>query len=508
MNQLDSPLLELRGIDKSFFGVPVLEQVWLQVQHGQTLGVLGENGAGKSTLMNILGGNLSLDAGDMLLDGTPYAPRSPRDADEAGVAFIHQELNVFPNLTIEENLFLSRLPRRLFWINRRVLRRQSIELLSRVGLNVSPTVLVEDLSAGERQLVEIAKALSLDARLIILDEPTTSLTVQETRRLFDLLRSLHERGISMIYISHTLKDVQELCQSVAVLRDGRVVGSGPTSDFDINRMVTLMVGRETNQQFPDRTRVTSDDCVLAVNEVSQPRIVHNISFSLRRNEVLGISGLMGSGRTELARILFGLDPLAAGTIELDGQPVHHLPPRDRIRLGMAFLTESRRDNGLFMQASVQENSGVVAARQFASQPFHFLKLRNLNGATHRALQSVKLDKSVTHQQSVQTLSGGNQQKVVLAKWLLIQPQVLILDEPTRGIDVGARYEIYRMIDQLASSGAGVLIISSEIDELIGLCDRILVMSQGEIRDELSREEFDSERILLASLRAPPAQNNA
>ena len=506
MSETADPLLSLQGIEKSFFGVPVLKQVSLQVEHGQIAGVVGENGAGKSTLMNILGGNLPLDGGHMLLDGVPYTPRSPRDADEAGVAFIHQELNLFPNLSIEENLFLSRFPKRLFWINRRELRRRAKDLLAQVGLDLSPTVLVENLAAGERQLVEIAKSLGLRAKLIIFDEPTTSLTVTETRRLFDLLGSLHARGISIIYISHTLEDIQSLCQTVTVLRDGQVVGSGLTEELGINRMVSLMVGRETEQKFPERTRMPSSENILDVKGVSQPRIVHDVSFSLHRNEVLGISGLMGSGRTELARILFGLDPMTSGTIELNNQPIHHRTPRDRIGLGMAFLTESRRDDGLFMQASVRENSGIVAAPKFATRTTNILRLRELHDASRSVLQSIQLDASVSDRQPVQTLSGGNQQKVVLAKWLLTNPQVLILDEPTRGIDVGAKFGIYRIIDRLAAEGAGVLVISSEIDELVGICDRILVMSQGEIMDELKRDEFDSQRIIRASLRAPPTDS--
>ena len=495
-----SLLLELSNIDKAFFGIPVLKEVSLRLGTGRTLGLVGENGAGKSTLMNILGGNLQPDSGAMTLAGQRYAPRSPRDAERAGVAFIHQELNLFPNLTIGENLFLTHFPRRFGSIDRQAIRRRSAELLDQVGLDLPPGTRVERLSAGERQLVEIAKALHLESQLIILDEPTTSLTARENERLFSLLRSLQARGIAMIYISHALGDVQQLCHDIVVLRDGCVVGQGEISEFDTTRIISLMVGRAIDQQFPTRTSQPSGESLLQVSGVSQPGVVHNVSFQLRRGEVLGISGLMGSGRTELARILFGLDSLASGSIVLGQEPITTLSTRARIRRGMAMLTESRRDDGLCMKQSIHENISLVSAPRFAVTPFRWLQTRPLRRAIDEMRQSVKLTVTADSRQPVRTLSGGNQQKVVLAKWLLNQPQVLILDEPTRGIDVGAKFEIYTLIDRLAAGGAGVLVISSEIDELIGICDRILVMSQGTIKDELTRDEFDRQRIMRASLR--------
>ena len=496
---MNAPVVELIDIDKSFFGVPVLRQVSLRVEPGRTLGLVGENGAGKSTLMNILGGNLVPDSGDMALAGEPYAPCTPRDADESGVAFIHQELNLFPNLSIAENLFLTKFPFRFGRIDRRAMHRSSVELLRQAGLDRAPTELVENLSAGERQVVEIAKALNLDARLIILDEPTTSLTAQERERLFELLHNLQRRGIAMIYISHALADVQQLCDDIVVLRDGRVVGQGPVAEFDTHRIVSLMIGREGDHPFPERPVSKKQEVLLRVSHLSQPGIIHNVSFQVHRGEVVGISGLMGSGRTELARILFGLDPMASGEIELAGQSLVGMPTRHRIHRGLALITESRRDDGLCMQASIRENISLVSAARFASGPIGVLRRRQLAEAVKRIQQAVHLTPTVDERQPVCILSGGNQQKVVLAKWLLNEPQLLILDEPTRGIDVGARFEIYTLINQLAERGAGILVISSELDELIGICDRILVMRQGEITDELLRDSFDRHRIMQGSL---------
>lgn len=496
---MTDPILELTDIEKGFFGIPVLQKISLTLHAGQTLGLLGENGAGKSTLMNILGGNLAAGSGHMKLSGEIYAPGSPRDAEAAGVAFIHQELNLFANLSIAENLFLTHFPRKFGTIDRHRMRKRSVELLKQVGLSISPSLLVETLSAGERQLVEIAKALNLESQLIILDEPTTSLTEPEVERLFGLIRSLQQRGITLIYISHALGEVRELCDEVVVLRDGNVVARGPTDSLNTNEMVSLMVGRQVDQKFPASTSEPSDEVVLDVRSVSQPGIVENVSFSLHRGEVLGIAGLMGSGRTELARILFGCDPMASGEIELHGVGISNLSTRERIGRGMAMLTESRRDDGLCMPASIRFNMSLVSAKRYASALFGWLHRRKLNAAVDEMGRLVKLTGVANLERPVRTLSGGNQQKSVLAKWLANEPTVLILDEPTRGIDVGAKYEIYGLIDRLAIGGAGVVVISSEIEELIGLCDRILVMRRGEIHDELSRREFDRHRILHSAL---------
>jgi len=498
---MSSPLLELSGVTKSFYGVQVLRAVELQMRAGRILGVVGENGAGKSTLMNIVGGNLRADSGQMQVAGETYAPRTPRDAQAAGIAFIHQELNLFSNLSIAENIFLTCFPRtRWGTLDRRTMLRETSRLLEQVGLPLQPQQMIENLSAGERQLVEIAKALQLKPRLMILDEPTTSLTMRETERLFELLQSLCSGGMGLLYISHALADIQRLCHDVVVLRDGAVVGAGPIADFDNRRLVSLMVGRDSDNPFPPRTSQPDLQQVqLEVRQVTQVGVVHEISFALHRGEILGISGLMGSGRTELARILFGIDSLQSGNIRLCGESIEHLSTARRIQLGLAMLTESRREDGLCMPASIAENMTLVAEPRYAKNPLGLLDKSALQADVSDLRTAVQLNPSVDLSKPVQTLSGGNQQKVALAKWLLNRPKVLILDEPTRGIDVGAKFEIYALIDRLASEGLSILLISSEIEELLGLCDRILVMSHGEIRDELNRQEFDQNRIMHAAL---------
>ena len=503
------PVLEYRDIAKGFFGVPVLKGISFTLAAGEVLGLLGENGAGKSTLINILGGNLQPDHGTLSIAGQPYAPRGPQDAARRGIALIHQELNLFSNLTIAENIFLTRFPTisGTALIRRREVRANTSALLTRVGLELPPDTPLEKLSAGECQLVEIAKALSLSARVLVFDEPTTSLSHRECERLFALIDELRREGRAIIFISHNLDDALRLCDSIVVLRDGSLVGRGPARDFSAERLVTLMVGRELTQIFPTRTAAASNEPVLEVRQVSQPRIVDDITFTLHRGEVLGLAGLMGAGRSELARILFGLDPHRAGEIRCEGRPLTP-SPRECIRRRVAFVTEDRRQDGLCLEASTLENMALVSLPRHARAITGWLDRSGLRQVLKRIAGEVRLSAKADPDQPVRTLSGGNQQKVVLARWLLSEPAVLILDEPTRGIDVGAKSEIYRLIHETAARGAGVLVISSELEELIGLCDRILVMNRGRICDEVTRAQFDRERILWAALHqsvAPPAR---
>ena len=493
---MDESFLTFDGIRKGFFGVPVLKGIDLRAGRGRVLGLVGENGAGKSTLMNILGGVHQPDAGRMALGGVAYAPAGPAEAARSGVAFIHQELNLFPNLSIAENLFIPAFPGFGPFLDHRAIRLRALEALESVDLRRRPGTPVGDLSPGERQLVEIAKALTIDARLILLDEPTTSLTAPEADRLFGLLDRLRARGLALIYVSHNLDDVLRIADDLAVLRDGELVGSGPSAGFDSDRLIGLMVGRGLGQLFPERSARPSDEVLLSVRDLSEPGIVEGITFDLHAGEVLGIAGLMGSGRSELARIVFGLDRFARGEVFLRGRSLGRASPRERIRRGLAFLTEDRREEGLLMGAGVAENAALASLPAFGRAGF--VDRRREAVAVAEVAESVRL-RSASPRQPVRTLSGGNQQKVVLAKWLLARPSVLILDEPTRGVDVGARQEIYRLIDELAGRGAGVLMISSEIEELIGTCDRIAAMSRGEIRRTFARPEFDREAILRAAL---------
>jgi ribose transport system ATP-binding protein len=500
-------ILQFDAVNKSFFQVAVLRDVSFSLERGHILGLVGQNGAGKSTLMNILGGVLTADGGAVLLDGKRLALRNAQQAADQGIAFIHQELNLFPNLTIAENLLIPRLPSSRVWgvpvLNLREIQQRARQLLELVGLNLSLDLLVSDLSPGERQLIEIAKALNVDAKILILDEPTSSLTSREAERLFSLIERLRGRGMSMIYISHVLGDVLRLCDDICVLRDGEVVAHGPKSEFSSDSMISLMTGHDVQELYPSRESRPSQEPILDVRGISQPGVVKDISFTVHKGEVLGLFGLMGAGRTELARMIFGLDTYTQGEIALDGSGDRDSTPKNRVNQGMAFLTENRREEGLFMEASVAENVAQVALPVFAR--YGLVDRDLLAQAVTQAGASVGLSAGALQMREVRSLSGGNQQKVILSKWFLAHPRVLILDEPTRGVDVGAKYEIYLLINQYVADGGCLLLISSEIEELLGMCDRILVMRNGELCDDLARPEFESERILRSAFGAGAVQ---
>jgi ribose transport system ATP-binding protein len=499
MAEVSPPLLEVRGLTKSFFGVTVLHGVDFAVAAGRALGLVGENGSGKSTSMNILGGVHQPDSGTMRLNGGAYAPAQPKDATAAGVAFIHQELNLFTNLTIEENLFVDAFPRRrlLPFIDRRAIRTRTQEALRHVDLHLKPSALVASLSQGERQLVEIAKALSRDARLIIFDEPTTSLTRPEVERLFAIIRRLKERGIAIIYISHTLEDVMEVCEEITVLRDGHLAGSAATVDLTLQDIIAMMVGRSIETIFPERTAAPRPEIALSVSNLAQPGVAHDISFEIRSGEIVGLAGLMGSGRSELARMIFGLDPFRSGSIIVGGKLLGTPNPAKAMEAGIAFLTEDRRGEGLLMDFSIAENMVLASLRAVAGR-LGILDQGRIARQSREMAASMHLSTDRVEETLVKHLSGGNQQKVVIGKWLRREPRVFILDEPTRGIDVGAKQEVYRIINALVERGSAVLLISSEIEELIGLSDRILTISRGEITAGFERKSFDREAIMAAA----------
>lgn len=490
--------LAIRGIGKSFFGVPVLSDVSLEIGAGRVLGLVGQNGAGKSTLMNIVGGNTAPDSGDMLLDGNAYAPADAREAERNGVAFIHQELNLFANLSIAENIFITAMPRGAAGlIDRAQLRRRAAALLREVDLDLSPDTPVEQLSPGERQLVEVSKALQLDARIVIFDEPTTSLTPRETSRLFALIDRLRSGGTAVVYISHILADIERLADDVAVLRDGKLVAAGPRPNFPAARMINLMLGRDIDQLYPPHRPAVRDQILLEAKSLSLPGVVKGIDLSLRQGEILGVFGLMGSGRTELARLLFGLDRFHGGELVVQGRRVTRMTPRRAIAARMAFITENRRDEGLMMNVSIAENI-VLASLRALGNALGMLDERAVTASAATFASALQVRSGPIDTQPARSLSGGNQQKVVIAKWLMSGPSIFLLDEPTRGIDVAAKYEIYSIVKDLVAAGSGVIFISSEIEEVMAMADRILVMRQGEIACDFTREQFSKEGILRAA----------
>jgi ribose transport system ATP-binding protein len=501
---LGLPILGLGGICKAFFGVPAVSDVTLAVGRGRVLGLIGQNGAGKSTLMNIIGGVLPPDAGTMHLNGAPFMPRVPAEASAAGIAFIHQELNLFSNLSIADNIFIDGFPERRFGpfraIDRKATDTRTSELLAEVGLDQAPGTLVERLSPGERQLVEVARALRADAGIMIFDEPTTSLTTRETSRLFALLGRLRQRGKTIVYISHILRDVLALADDIAVLRDGRLVAAAEAADFTVARMINLMLGRDIGQLFPPRSAGEPGAVLLSARGLTARGMVKDIDLELRAGEVVGLFGLMGSGRTELARILFGLDPFDVGEISFGAKPAGRHTARRSIARDLAFITENRREEGLMMNLSIADNIALAALPRFGVTPAGVVDQAALMAAAAAMSQALSIKSGAIDLQPAKALSGGNQQKVVIAKWLLSEPRIFILDEPTRGIDVAAKYDIYAIVDQLAVDGGAVLFVSSELEELMAMCDRILVMSQGEIVGEFACADFQEAEIVKAAFR--------
>ena len=469
------PLLEMRAIDKSFPGVHALKGVDLTLDCGEVLALLGENGAGKSTLIKMLGGAHQPDRGTILIEGEEVSLSSPTQANAAGVGVIYQEFNLIPELAAWENVFLGR-EAKVGFVRRGYERRRTVELFEQIGIDVPVDTPCGRLSVAQQQMVEIVKALSQDVRLIVMDEPSAALTPQEVERLFVIIRELKSRGIGVIYISHRLDEIFEIADRVAVLRDGASVGESLIEDLSRQRMIEMMVGREIENEFPKHYHDVGEPR-LVVEGLDRGDAVRNVSFEVRRGEVLGLTGLVGAGRTETARLIFGADRATAGTISLDGKKLNIHSPRDAIRERICLLTEDRKGQGLVLDASVRENFGLPNLSELARFGF-------VNQKKERARFAEYIDKlaiKIPHQEQLaRNLSGGNQQKVVLAKWLEQNTEVVIFDEPTRGIDVGSKYEIYLLINNLAKQGKAIVMISSELPEILGMSDRILVMHEGRV----------------------------
>jgi ribose transport system ATP-binding protein len=491
-----SPLLALRGIRKTFPGVVALDGVDLELRAGEVHVVLGENGAGKSTLMKIVSGAVRADAGEIRLDGTTVAISSPRHAQSLGIGIIYQELNLVPQLTAAENIYLGREPASLPGvIDQRSLVRAAQAQLDELGVAMAATTPVSRLSVAHRQMVEIAKALSLQARVLIMDEPTSALTGQEILELFATIRRLKARGVAIVYISHRMEELFAIGDCVTVLRDGRHVGSRRIAETTMAELVRMMVGRDLKDQFPRRTTAVGGEA-LRVERLTRRGVLHEVSFTLRRGEVVGMAGLMGSGRTELARAVFGADPIDSGRIVVRGEEKRIDSPRAAIDLGMGLLTEDRKGQGLVLPLSVQENLCLPSVNRLS--PYGVVQPGRERRVAAQRIAELRIKTPGPHQ-PVTYLSGGNQQKVVLGKWLITEADILIFDEPTRGIDVGAKREIYQLINQLAARGTAILMISSEMPEVLGMSDRILVMHAGRIAGEFRAADATPEKVLAAAL---------
>jgi ABC-type sugar transport system ATPase subunit len=491
------PLLQMRGITKSFFGVPVLDAVDLDVMAGEVHAVVGENGAGKSTLMKILAGAYQPDAGSILLDGEEVRFGHPRQAQERGVSIIYQEFNLLPERTVAQNIFLGREPARGPFVDNRTMEEATAKLLAELGVEgaISPGSPVRELSVAQQQTVEIAKALSFEARILVMDEPTAALSPHEVDALFERVRLLQQRGLAVLYISHRLKEVFELSRRITVLKDGRRVDTVASDAVRPGDLVRMMVGRELDHYFPPRaTAGEIGDVRLQVRSGAVGKL-HDVDLEVRAGEIVGLAGLAGAGRTEVARALFGVEPFTAGVVELNGKPVRIRSPRQAIRAGIGFLTEDRKLEGLVLPQSVRDNA-LLALRSLGQARMSERPVKEAPSVLDLA-RRVEL-RAASLEQEVRYLSGGNQQKVVLAKWLATRAQILIFDEPTRGIDVGAKAGIHELMRELARAGAAILMISSELPEVIGMSDRILVMRDGTIAGELPAGASEAQIMLLAT----------
>jgi ribose transport system ATP-binding protein len=486
-------LLECKGIGKSFPGVRALDGVNLSLQKGQVLSLIGENGAGKSTLMKILAGVQPPDEGEILLDGKPIEIESTRAALDLGISLIHQELNLATNLSVGANVFLGREPLRGGLIDESTIRKESAKFLKMVGLDVSPDKLLGDLTIGRQQMVEIAKALSVNARVLIMDEPTSSLSQAEAENLFVVIKDLRARGVSVIYISHRLGEVKELSDHVTVMRDGENAGELSREEVTHEAMVRLMVGRDLSEYYERKDR-EKGDLALEVKKLRTPvHPQHELTFSVASGEIVGIAGLVGAGRTEMLETLFGVTPALGGSIHVSGTELELDSPISAIAAGIALAPEDRKQQGLVIDMTVRENLSLAALRRDQKEA-GFLDFTKEKKISEEMIKAMRV-KTPNENQIIRYLSGGNQQKVVLGKWLAMKPKILLLDEPTRGIDVGAKSEIYALMEELAESGVAILYVSSEMEEILGMADRALVMHEGSITGELTREELTEENVM-------------
>lgn len=480
------------GICKSFGANKVLGGVNLHVRPGEVHALMGENGAGKSTLMNILTGIHRADAGTIMVDGKEVTFKNNKDAEEHGIAFIHQELNIWPNLSVLENLFLMNQPKTRFGtIDFKKMREMAEAKCQEIGIDLPLDEIAGECSVGQQQMTEITRSLMLDAKTVIMDEPTAALTERETDRLFEVMKKLKNKGVSIIYISHRMEEVFANCDTITVMRDGQTISSRPTDETNMDQIVGDMVGRVMSEYYPARTNVPGDE-IFRVEGFTQPGVFQDISFNLRKGEILGVAGLMGAGRTEIMRAIFGVDPHESGKLYFEGKEIHIKNPRDAIRHGFGFITENRKTEGLILDFSIERNIALPSEERLAqSHVINDKKEFDFSSELSKRLgvkaQDINLPAS--------TLSGGNQQKVVIAKWVGMHPKLLILDEPTRGIDIGAKKDIYDLMNELTAKGVSIIMVSSELPEVIGMSDRILVIHEGRAAGIVAHKDATQTRIM-------------
>lgn len=486
-------LLEMRDIVKDFPGVRALDHVHLTVKAGTVHALMGENGAGKSTLMKCLFGIYETDEGEILLEGRPVRFASPRDALNNGVAMVHQELNQALKRNVMDNIWLGRYPTHLGFTSEREMEQKTRTVFEDLGLSIDPRQIMGTMSVAQRQMAEIAKAVSYNARIIVLDEPTSSLTEEEVGHLFRIIRTLKERGCGIVYISHKMEEILQISDEITVMRDGAHVATEPAGEMTMDRIIRLMVGRELSNRFPPKMSKPGETIFETRALSSRYTKVKNVSITLRRGEIVGLAGLAGAGRSELMENIFGISERLSGTLLLHGSEIRNRSPREAISNGFAFLTEERRATGIFGILNITENTTLSALSLYRRLGF-LLSDRARRRDTDRMIGRLGV-KTASKETQIRTLSGGNQQKVILARWLLTTPEILLLDEPTRGIDVGAKYEIYKLMEELAASGRSILMSSGELPELMGVCHRIYVMSGGEITGEVDAATTTQEQIM-------------
>lgn len=490
---MGKPLLQMKGISKSFPGVNALTNVQLDLHYGEVLALVGENGAGKSTLMKILTGIYEKDEGEIIFEGKPITPKNTKEAQELGISIIHQELNLMQDLTVAQNIFIGREPTTgfNFFLKEKELNERASKLFESLNINLNPETKISKLTVAKQQMVEIAKALSFNAKILIMDEPTAALTESEIETLFNIIRRLKENGVGIIYISHRMEELKVISERITVLRDGQYIDTLQTDKTDINEVVSLMVGRELF--IESKKRQIQEDSVnkLEVKNLTN-HYVKDINFELKKGEILGFAGLVGAGRTEVARAIFGADPIQRGEIYIDGKKVTIKQPSDAVKAGIGYLSEDRKRFGLMVNMNVSENIFISSINKYLKGPF--VKESIIKKISEEYKEKLDI-RTPSIFQKVNHLSGGNQQKIVIAKWLLRDSDILIFDEPTRGIDVGAKGEIYELLDQLAAEGKSIIMISSELPEILRMSHRIIVMCEGRITGELTSEEATQEKIM-------------